>query len=75
MSNPFDVAEQKADFDRALNQLGEHWTGNYLSKFKSYRYYTEPQKVIIGDILNVGYHTKERNKVYKQMRDILNGKK
>jgi hypothetical protein len=54
ISNPWEIAECKADFDQALNSLGKgEWlkiTGTQLSNYKSFG---RLQKIIIADILGI----------------------
>ena len=54
VTNPWLIAEYKADFERALQSIGRgKWDGN-LTEFKHYRNYGRLQRIIIADILGIG---------------------
>ena len=80
------VAESKADFDRALDNIGRgKWRGLENSNFGAYKYYGREQQVIIADILGISnrrleglgfYHIPQlRRKAYERMAAKLNGEK
>ncbi len=48
-----ELAEVKADFDQALDGIGQGEWGGALLKFKAYRNFGDYQRIIIADILGV----------------------
>ena len=79
ITNPWSLAEYKADFDLALNNLGRgKWTGN-LGVFSDYRYFGRRQQIVIVDILGIidplGFYDipKLRRLAYGGMAKFLNG--
>ena len=82
--NDFDVAEFKADFDRALDELGRaKWDGITHCNFSQYKYFDRKQRIIIAYILGLrsddkleawGFWEarKYRYKVLNEMVSILN---
>jgi len=79
----YSVAESKADFDRALDNIGRgKWRGLANHKFGAYKYYGRQQQVIIAEILNIsdrkleGYGFYEipqmRGNAWRRMADFLN---
>ena len=79
----FEVAEFKADFDRALSLIGRgHWTGE-VRNFGYYKGFGKAQRVVIADILGLfdnelkawGFYEvrKLRHKAYRNMVIVLNG--
>ena len=87
ISNDFDVAEFKADFDRALDELGKaKWNGLSSLSFNRYKHFDKKQRIIIAYILGLrsdykleswGFWEarKYRYKVLNEMVSILNGGK
>ena len=55
ITNPWALAEFRADFDVALQSIGKgKWTGNIDGrKFKDYHYYGRLQRIVIADIFGV----------------------
>ncbi len=52
-ADPWSIAEFKADFDMALQNIGKgKWAGE-LEEFKYYRKYGRLQRIIIADILGI----------------------
>jgi len=83
ISNPWALAEYKADFDVALQTIGQgNWTSN-LGKFKDYHYFDRLQQIIIADIFGItdyeleglGFYSipRLRGYAYFQMVKVLNG--
>ena len=84
LSYAFSLAEYKADFDRALDNLGRgHWTGHIDDmQFKQYNKFGKLQRIVIADIYGIDdtelerLHFKDvprfRNYAYKRMADTLN---
>jgi len=84
-THPFSIAEYKADFDRALDDLGRgHWSGDNISPlFKSYRGFGRLQRIVIADIIGVedseleamGFYSipRLRGLAYWRMKQFLNG--
>ena len=83
-TNPWALAEYKADFDIALQSIGKgRWTGS-ISKFRDYRYYGRLQQIVIADILGrqdfelreLGFYSIPRLRAcaYSCMKESLNGK-
>ena len=77
------IAEYKADFDRALLEIGKgEWGGLTSQNLKDYRYYGRLQQVIIADILGItdcylaglGFYDipKLRGLAYYRMAERLN---
>jgi len=75
ITNPFNIAEYKADFDTALNRLGRgHWDGNILDGydevirefgyFTRYRGYGKLQICIIADIYGATDRELERRGIW-----------
>ena len=54
-ANTLSIAEYKADFDRALNAIGQgNWTGNIDNKeFIDFRYFGKLQRIVIADIYGI----------------------
>ena len=87
ITNPWALAEYKADFDMALNSIGRgRWVGLDGLKFKDYRYYGMLQQIVIADIFGVSdeklvgfYNTswipRLRSYAYFKMMEYLNGEK
>lgn len=49
--NPWQIAEYKADFDMALNEIGKgNWKGE-IREFKAYKMFGRLQQVVIADII------------------------
>jgi len=82
----FLVAERKADFDRALDNIGRgKWKGLENSNFGAYKYLGRQQQIIIADILGISNRRLEgigffdtrklRSKAYTKMAAKLNGEK
>ena len=83
VTNPWALAEFRADFDTALNNIGKgKWTGR-ISQFKDYHYFGWLQQIIVADILGVSDHTLTvygfrdiaglRGYAYYRMANFLNG--
>ena len=55
ITNPWAIAEYKADFDMALNGIGRgRWSGfNINRSFKNLRNYGRLQRIIIADIMGI----------------------
>ena len=54
-TDPWSLAEYKADFDMALRGIGRgNWVGEIIEEFKYYRNFGRLQRIIIADILGVG---------------------
>lgn len=85
ITNPWAIAEFKADFDIALQGLGRgRWAGRVDNlEFGTYRHYGRLQQIIIADILGIGnyelcqhgfYHVSQlRGYAYYLMCRQLNG--
>lgn len=84
--NPWSLAEFKADFDLALNNVGRgSWNGKVNGDFNKYRPFGVLQRLIIADIMGIDdnelikYHFKDiprlRGYAYYLMREYLNTKK
>ena len=82
----YEVALLKADFDRALNNIGRgKWNGLISLGFKDYRHYGRLQQVVIAHILGISdrklesrgfWNVKDmRSVAYQRMRNILNNGK
>ena len=80
-----DAAEEKADFDRALNAIGRgHWDGE-MGTFEQFKLFGRKQITVIADILEVSDSKLEqkgfydvgilRGRAYNQMMEFLNGNK
>ncbi len=53
-TNPLSIAEYKADFDRALGNIGRgKWDGNPSYCFRDYREYGRLQQIIISAIIGI----------------------
>lgn len=53
VTNPWAIAEYKADFERALQSIGRgKWDGE-VTEFKHYRNYGKLQRIVIADILGI----------------------
>jgi len=54
-ANTLSIAEYKADFDRALNAIGQsNWTGEIDNKeFIDFRYFGKLQCIVIADIYGI----------------------
>lgn len=61
-TNPWEIAEFKADFDMALNKLGQsrypsrapHWTGEIKTmQFSDCKWFGRLQQIVIADILGM----------------------
>ena len=53
-TNPYSIAEYKADFDVALSYIGRgDWRGLEDTNLKAYRYFGKAQQVVISDILGI----------------------
>jgi hypothetical protein len=85
ITNDLEIAEYKADFDRALNEIGRgEWTGeiDYLT-FRDFKYFGRLQRMVIADIYGMtepelkrlGFIniSKRRNYAYTLMVKVLNG--
>lgn len=70
-TNPWRIAEYKADFDMALNSIGRgHWDG----ELKDIRYFGQLQRVIIFDITQEGIdNPRLKSYAYFLMCKFLNG--
>jgi hypothetical protein len=78
ISNPWEIAECKADFDKALSAIGKgKWQGITGNKISDYKGFGKLQKLIIADILGEEiefYQVPQmRGYAYHLMADRLNG--
>ena len=54
VTNPWALAEFKADFDMALNSIGKgNWTGIISYQFKDYKHFGRLQQIVIAIILGI----------------------
>ena len=62
ITNPWSLAEYKADFDMALQSIGRgRWTGAISShEFRDYRSFGRLQRLIIAEILGINDYELER---------------
>lgn len=85
ITDPFSVAEFKADFDIALNAIGRgEWHGDIEDKeFGDFGGFGKLQRLVVADILRVSDNELEvrgfyqipqgRGRAYKWMANFLNG--
>ena len=85
ITNPWALAEFRADFDVALQSIGKgRWTGNINGhKFKDYYHYGRLQRIVIADIFGMSDYALEglgfydiprlRGYAYYLMCCVLNG--
>ena len=60
ITNPWALAEYKADFDIALNGIGKgKWQGIDNHQFRDFRHYGRLQQIIIADIMGMDDYTLE----------------
>ena len=83
VTNPWALAEYKADFDLGVQSIGKgKWTGA-IGKFRDYHYHGRLQQIVIADILGIkdselgglGFYNipQLRGFAYYLMQQILNG--
>ena len=54
ITDPFLIAEYKADFDRALNEIGRgDWDGSEPTDFWEYKYFGRFQRMVIAQTLGM----------------------
>ena len=54
ITDPFLIVEYKADFDRALSELGrDNWDGKCPTNFNHYKHFGRLQRVIIAQMLGL----------------------
>lgn len=54
ITNPFAIAEFRADFYLALNSIGRgKWDGVISGKFRTYRHLGKLQRIIIADVMGL----------------------
>jgi hypothetical protein len=82
ISNPWEIAECKADFDKALSAIGRgKWQGIASEKLSNYKGFGRLQRIVIADIVGIddyelkGFYDipRLRGYAYSQMARFLNG--
>lgn len=84
VSDPWLIAEHKADFDLALSAIGRrHWEGITSSNLSDYKNFGVLQRMVISDILGIpdeelmglGFYQipQMKGRAYKWMAKFLNG--
>lgn len=81
ITNPWAIAEYRADFDNALNLIGKgKWKGVPVPAFSQYKGFGKFQQIIIADVLGMKdeelpfYRIPQlRGRAYSWMADKLNG--
>ena len=84
ITDPFAIAEFRADFDLALNSIGRgKWNGVTSGNFKDYRHLGRLQRIIIADVMGINDWKLEglgffdsarlRGYAYSLMAKYLNG--
>ena len=85
IEEPLSVIEYKADFDMALNDIGQgNWRGLTSFRFSDYKWFGWQQRVVIADVLGVPDNHLEamgfkrigqlRGNAYGRMLSFLNEK-